>query len=92
MSHRCRGEVDSAGETNNLVVRDAGPTDAPDIARVQVASWHATYPGLVPDAFLAAFTVAARTSAMEKLLTAPGARRVWVGAIHGCACDANRCP
>lgn len=34
-------------------IREARPEDAAAIARVQVASWRSTYPGIVPDGFLA---------------------------------------
>ena len=36
-----------------LVVRDATPDDAPDIARVHVRSWQAAYQGLIDEAYLA---------------------------------------
>jgi ribosomal protein S18 acetylase RimI-like enzyme len=34
------------------MLRPAEPSDAPDIARVHVASWRSTYRGLLPDAYL----------------------------------------
>jgi GNAT superfamily N-acetyltransferase len=44
-------------------VREATLEDAEAIAKVQVASWHAAYRGLIPAERLAAFTVRARTAA-----------------------------
>jgi len=38
----------------NATIRQAGPTDAAAIARVQVESWRTTYKDIVPDAYLAA--------------------------------------
>lgn len=38
--------------TSSVVIRDARPADAAAIGRVHVASWRATYPGLIPDAYL----------------------------------------
>lgn len=39
-------------------VRGARPSDAADIARIQVARWRAGYAGLIPDAILAELTSA----------------------------------
>jgi len=33
-------------------IRDASASDAPSIARVHVATWRSTYPGLIPDSIL----------------------------------------
>lgn len=46
-------------------IRPAGPADARAIAEVQVAGWHASYRGLMPDARLDAFTVEVRTPAWQ---------------------------
>ena len=35
------------------MIRLARPTDAPDIAQVQIRSWQQAYPGLMPDDYLA---------------------------------------
>lgn len=35
------------------VIFPAGPDDAEDLARVHVTSWRETYPGLLPDSYLA---------------------------------------
>lgn len=34
------------------IIRDAGAADATAIARVHVATWRSTYPGLIPDSIL----------------------------------------
>lgn len=39
-----------------MILRRAGPAEAPAIARVQVDTWRSTYRGLVPDDFLAAMS------------------------------------
>lgn len=38
------------------VIREAGTDDAAGISRVHVDAWRATYPGIVPDAFLDAMS------------------------------------
>ncbi|MBP2290339.1 GNAT family N-acetyltransferase [Azospirillum rugosum] len=42
-----------------MVIRDARPSDAVGIAKVHVASWRETYPGLVPDTYLVNLSEAA---------------------------------
>lgn len=66
-----------------LVLRDAILADAAGIARAQVAAWHATYRGLMPDATLDAFTVAARTDRWRANLTAPDGDVVTRVALRG---------
>jgi GNAT superfamily N-acetyltransferase len=51
-----------------ISVRRAVAGDARAIAEVQVAGWEAAYRGLVPDAFLDAFTVEVRTARWVELL------------------------
>lgn len=46
--------------TPNDHIRPAEPSDAHAIALVQVAGWHASYRGLMPDTVLDAFTVPVR--------------------------------
>lgn len=61
------------------VIRIAAPSDARAIAVVQVAGWHASYRGLVPDAMLDAFTVEAGAPKWSRNLTdAKGAERTTV--------------
>ncbi|WP_448206615.1 N-acetyltransferase family protein [Azospirillum sp. sgz302134] len=42
-----------------VVIRDARPSDATGIAKVHIASWRSTYPGLVPDVYLVNLSEAA---------------------------------
>jgi GNAT superfamily N-acetyltransferase len=51
-----------------ILVRRAVAGDARAIAEIQVAGWEAAYRGLVPDAFLDAFTVEARITRWAELL------------------------
>lgn len=51
-------------------IRAATPGDAAAIAKVQVASWHETYAGLIPDAMLAALSVDERTTRWARILGA----------------------
>ena len=43
--------------TIHIDIRPATPADAPAIAAIHVASWQATYPGIMPAAFLAGLSV-----------------------------------
>jgi GNAT superfamily N-acetyltransferase len=45
----------------SAIIRPARPEDAAGIAAVQVASWRTTYPGIVPDDYLAGMSVEAGT-------------------------------
>jgi GNAT superfamily N-acetyltransferase len=56
------------------MVREARLEDAAGIARVQVASWHAAYSGLMAERRLAAFTVPVRTEAWKRSLSGAGRR------------------
>lgn len=60
------------------MVRLARLEDAAAIARVQVASWHAAYRGLISEARLAAFTVPVRTEAWRRNLATRGEVRTTV--------------
>ena len=40
-----------------IAIRRARPVDAAAIAAVHVAAWRSTYPGILPDAFLANLSV-----------------------------------
>jgi len=60
-------------------VRVATVADAEAIARAHVASWHAAYAGLMPDAVLAAFTVEVRTARWRDILARDAPEdRTWV--------------
>ncbi len=52
-------------------MRRATPEDAAAIAGVHVASWQATYRGILPDGFLAALSVEERTKHWTRNLTEP---------------------
>lgn len=52
-------------------LRRATIGDAPVIAEVQVASWHTTYRGLIPDETLDALDLDARTERWREALPAP---------------------
>lgn len=49
--------------------------DAEALARVHVESWRSTYPGLVPDDYLAGLSVEGRADAWRRLIAAAGADR-----------------
>lgn len=51
-----------------MQIRAATLADAAGIARVHVESWRATYAGMVPDAYLAGLSCAARTARWEEML------------------------
>jgi ribosomal protein S18 acetylase RimI-like enzyme len=53
-----------------LTIRRAEARDADDVAAVQVASWHATYRGLMPDRLLDDFTVEVRGPRWREILGA----------------------
>lgn len=55
-----------------LVIRDARPSDAVGIAKVHVASWRATYPGLVPDKYLVNLSEAAAAMRWHNAVLAHG--------------------
>jgi len=58
-------------------VRTARVDDAPALARLQVASWHAAYRELIPASRLAGFTVERRTAAWRRNLAGgPGRTRL----------------
>lgn len=58
------------------MVRDALLSDAPSIARVHVAAWHATYRGLMPDSVMNRITLDERTARWTvNLATTDRARR-----------------
>jgi ribosomal protein S18 acetylase RimI-like enzyme len=60
------------------------PPDAPDLARMHVESWRESYPGLVPEAMLAALSVDARSAAWRRILGEPAqAAGVFVAELDG---------
>ncbi len=61
-----------------LPIRPARPEDAATIARIHVESWHETYTGLIPNAFLDQLDVARSTAFWTEQITAPGASRILI--------------
>ncbi|AIB13981.1 GNAT family acetyltransferase (plasmid) [Azospirillum argentinense] len=55
-----------------LVIRDARPSDAVGIAKVHVATWQSTYPGLVPDTYLVNLSEAAAAMRWHNAVQAHG--------------------
>ena len=67
-----------------IAVRRAIAGDAPGIARVRVDSWHATYRGMIPDAYLDGMQVEASTAIWDRVLTAgPNTTSVFVAEHAG---------
>lgn len=71
-------------------VRPATPFDAPAIARIRVASWRATYAGIVPDAILKRMDVGRNEAWIAERIANPGDRGTLVvedapGAVIGYA-------
>ena len=54
-----------------MTIRAAIPADAAAIARVHIASWRSSYPGIIDDAYLASLDLAERTLAWNKRLANP---------------------
>lgn len=54
-----------------LSLRAAVPADAADIAAVHVSAWRETYPGIVPEAYLARLSYENRTAFWQRLLDDP---------------------
>jgi GNAT superfamily N-acetyltransferase len=75
--------VTAAEEAPAISVRRATAGDAPAIASVHVASWQATYRGIVPQAILDNLSVERRMAGWARLLAAPGEARVWIGELDG---------
>ena len=53
------------------VIFPAGPDDAEDLARVHIAAWRETYPGLLPDSYLARMSVPVYTRRFRAGLLRP---------------------
>ena len=68
-----------------LEIRDAQPSDAGDIAAVQVGSWQVAYRGLLPDHILAALSVADRERTWRTILVDPPPRTAVLLATCGAA-------
>ncbi len=62
------------GMNGMAVIRGAGADDAAGIARVQVACWRSTYPGLLPDQFLVGLSAETIAARWRRILLHYGAR------------------
>lgn len=59
-------------------IRPAADADVLAMAKVHIASWRETYPGLLPEAMLARLSIAEEAIRWQRMLDRPGA---WGGAI-----------
>ncbi|MEX0921299.1 MAG: GNAT family N-acetyltransferase [Rhodovibrionaceae bacterium] len=59
-------------------LREATPLDAEGIARVHIETWRATYPGLLPDRYLAQFSLRARSKSWRESIGRKSAGTVLV--------------
>ena len=65
------------------VIREATSADAPAIASVHVASWRATYPGIVPQQVLETLSIERREAYWRETAAHPGDQPVWVAEWDG---------
>ena len=68
---------------DGVTVRDAGPADAPAVARVHVDSWRGAYAGLLPRAVLDGLSVDRRASGWRRVLDPSSPDRVVVAEEGG---------
>jgi GNAT superfamily N-acetyltransferase len=84
--------MDSPPEASRVAtIRRAVPADARAIAQVRIDAWRATYPGMVPAAYLAAMSVDDNAAQWQRILSAgPNTTSVFVaddgGSVAGFAC------
>jgi ribosomal protein S18 acetylase RimI-like enzyme len=64
-----------------IAVRRARPADAIAIGRVHVAAWRSTYPGILPDAYLARLSVSRQAAYYDAAIR--GATGVFVATASG---------
>lgn len=69
-------------DSDDLIIRQATPADAPQIAQVNVASWREAYTGIVPADYLAALDPADRHERWTTLLTARDVH-TWIATSDG---------
>jgi GNAT superfamily N-acetyltransferase len=69
-------EVVEDSQRGRAALRPAGVEDAAAIGRVHVESWRTTYPGLLPDSYLASMDAADHAGRWERLLSQRGLRHV----------------
>jgi ribosomal protein S18 acetylase RimI-like enzyme len=68
----------------NVTIRPARIADAAQIARVHVASWRSTYPGMLPNRFLVKMSAPVQAERWRRTLRDPQtARGTYVAAIAG---------
>ena len=65
-----------------MQLRRATAGDAPTLAQVHVAAWHAAYQGLVPDTYLQNFTLQRREAAFQAAIAA-GTEETYLAEEHG---------
>ncbi len=70
----------------NTILRPAGAHDAPAIAHAHVASWQATYPGMVSQTYLDSLDAREFTERWRERLTGPSAMQVHVAERQGVVC------
>ena len=70
-------------DTFTIEVGQAATSEAGDIARVYIESWHDAYPGTVPDALLRAMTLSGQTARWRAAIAAR--EPVFVAAMSGTA-------
>ncbi len=64
-----------------IALRHARPEDAVAIGAVHVAAWRSTYPGILPDKYLARLSVTRYAAYYEQIMRDGG--WVWVAALEG---------
>jgi ribosomal protein S18 acetylase RimI-like enzyme len=64
-----------------MLLRPATPDDAEGIDAVRIRAWNETYRGIMPDAFLDAFSKESRVEAWRKRLTPPQDRSTFAVAL-----------
>lgn len=65
-----------------MVIRDATPDDAAEIARIHVRAWQAAYRGLLPQAYLDGLSIERRAAGWRERLAHP-VTRTWIAALAG---------
>lgn len=66
--------------TDNFLIRQPKPEDAPTLAEIHVTSWQAAYRGLLPDELLANLSVSQRMRFWQRSI-AEQPETIWVGAV-----------
>src|ERR1700759_4299178 len=66
-----------------LSLRQARPSDAADLARIYIESWHDTYAGILPHSLLSAMSLKTHTARWESQIKSPGSVIVAEDNSHG---------